>query len=121
MSKTKVLLAEDDKTMVSLLKTLLKMEGFDVVALQADADVLAVVRREKPDVILLDVHLSQQNGLSILDSLRNSQDTTDVRVVMSSGSSVENECIRRGANAFLLKPYMPNDLIAILKQNIRSA
>lgn len=118
MSKAKVLLAEDNVNMMSLLKTLLEMEGFEVMAMQADADVLAAVRRGKPDVILLDVHLSQQSGLDILDSLRSSQDTADVRVVMSSGASVKDECMRRGANAFLLKPYMPDDLIAILKRTI---
>ncbi len=72
MSKPKILLAEDDVTMVSLLKTLLKMEGFEVVALQADADVPAAVRSEKPDVILLDVHLGPQSGLDILDNICNS-------------------------------------------------
>lgn len=121
MSKAKILLAEDDVTMVSLLKTLLKMEGFDVVILHADADVPAAVRSEKPDVILLDVHLTHQSGLDILDNLRSSQDTTAVRVVMSSGASVKDECIRRGANGFLPKPYMPEDLITILKQTIRAA
>ncbi len=116
----KVLLAEDDITMVSLLKTLLKMEGFEVVALQADADVPAAVRLEDPDVLLLDVHLSRQSGLEILEELRGSVDTKDVRVVMSSGANVKEECMRRGANGFLLKPFMPDDLISILKQTIRS-
>jgi DNA-binding response OmpR family regulator len=117
----KILLAEDDVTMVSLLKTLLKMEGFEVVALQADADVPAAVRLEKPDVLLLDVHLSRQSGLEILDELRRSADIKDVRVVMSSGASVKEECMNRGANGFLPKPFMPDDLITILKQTIRSA
>ncbi len=117
----KILLAEDDITMVSLLKTLLKMEGFEVVALQADADVPAAVRREKPDVLLLDVHLSRQSGLEILDELRSSKDISDVRVVMSSGASLKEECIHRGANGFLLKPFMPDDLITILRQTIQSA
>jgi DNA-binding response OmpR family regulator len=117
----KVLLAEDDITMVSLLKTLLKMEGFEVVALQADADVPAAVRVENPDVLLLDVHLSHQSGLEILDDLRGAADTKDVRVVMSSGASVKEECMRRGANGFLLKPFMPDDLISILKKTIRPA
>jgi len=116
----KILLAEDDVTMVSLLKTLLKMEGFEVVALQADADVPAAVRVENPDVLLLDVHLSRQSGLEILDELRKAEDTKNVRVVMSSGASVKEECIRRGANGFLLKPFMPDDLISILRQTIRS-
>ena len=121
MSKAKVLLAEDDVTMVSLLKTLLKMEGFDVVVLQADADVPAAVIAEKPDVLLLDVHLQHQNGFDIVDALRGSAKTAGVRVVMSSGSSVKEECMRHGADGFLLKPYMPDDLISILKQTIRSA
>lgn len=121
MSKTKVLLAEDDVTMVSLLKTLLNMEGFDVVALSADADVPAAVLAENPDVLLLDVHLLHQSGFVIMDALRSSSDTAGVRVVMSSGSNVREECMRHGADGFLLKPYMPDDLISILKQTIRSA
>jgi CheY-like chemotaxis protein len=121
MTKVKILLAEDDITMVSLLTTLLKMEGFNVVALQSDDDVPAAVRRENPDVLLLDVHLSQQSGLDILDAIRNSEDIADARVVMSSGSNVREECMGRGANGFLLKPYMPDELITILKQTIKSA
>ncbi len=116
----KILLAEDDLTMVSLLKTLLKMENFDVVALDADDDVPAAVRKEKPDILLLDVHLSQQSGLEILDSIRSAKDIKDTRIVMSSGSNVKEECMRHGANGFLLKPYMPDDLITILKKNIKS-
>lgn len=118
MSKTKVLLAEDDATMVTLLKTLLKMEGFDVVALHADDDVVEAVRDEKPDVVLMDVHLNHQSGLDILDRLRMSKDLSNVRVVMSSGANVKDECIHRGANGFLMKPYMPDDLIQLLKQTI---
>jgi DNA-binding response OmpR family regulator len=72
----KILLAEDDVTMVSLLKTLLKMEGFQVIVLDANADVPAAVRREHPDVVLLDVHLSHQNGLEILASTGKRQKTS---------------------------------------------
>jgi CheY-like chemotaxis protein len=121
MAKSKILLAEDDVTMVSLLKTLLKMEGFDVVALQADADVLAAARVENPDVLLLDLHLANQSGLDILDQIRGTQDVRELRVVMSSGSNAKDECLHHGANGFLLKPYMPDDLITILKQTIKSA
>jgi CheY-like chemotaxis protein len=118
MSKPKILLAEDDVTMVSLLKTLLKMEGFEVVALHADDDVSEAVKKEKPNVLLLDFHLSHQNGLDILDKLRNETETKEVPVVMSSGANVKEECITHGANGFLMKPYMPDDLIKLLKQTI---
>jgi CheY-like chemotaxis protein len=113
----KVLLAEDDATMVSLLQTLLKMEGFETVALESDADVVEAVLREKPDVLFMDVHLGQQSGMEVVQSIRNNSQIADVRVVMTSGMNVKEECLRRGADSFLLKPFMPADLIGILKRN----
>lgn len=112
----KVLLAEDDETMVSLLKTLLTMEGFEVLGLDVNADVAAAVRREKPDALFMDVHLGEQSGMEILEEIRSSRDLADIRVVMTSGLDVKEQCIRSGANAFLLKPFMPDDLIRALKQ-----
>jgi len=114
----KVLLVEDDLTMVSLLMTLLKMEGFDVVALDVDADVPAVVRSERPDVLFLDVHLSNQSGLDVISNLRKNKQTRHVRVVMTSGLDMREECLKHGADGFLLKPFMPDDLIKVLKQYI---
>ncbi|MBI3739775.1 MAG: response regulator [Chloroflexi bacterium] len=112
----KVMLAEDDHTMVSLLKTLLRMDGFEVIALDADDDVPAAVARVCPDVLLMDVHISNQNGLEILDVIRSSNDICDVHVIMISGLNLKDECLRHGANDFLLKPFMPDDLIKLLKK-----
>ena len=111
-----MLLAEDDPTMVSLLKTLLKLEGFEVQALDVHSDVSAVVQREKPHALFMDVHLGGQSGMEILDNIRKQKELSDVRIVMTSGLNVREECINRGANAFLLKPFMPDDLIRALKQ-----
>jgi len=120
MSKGKILLAEDDPTMVSLLKTLLKMEGYEVVSVHVDADIVSAVMDAKPDVLLMDVYLSNVSGLDVLEDLRKSDETSDVRVIMTSGANVKEECVRRGANGFLAKPYMPDDLIEILDQTIPS-
>ena len=111
----KILLAEDDITMVSLLKTLLKMEGFEVLALDIDADIPAAVDREKPDAIFMDVHLGDKSGMQVLQAIRNNPGTAKVRVVMTSGLNVEQECLNLGANAFLQKPFMPDELISVLK------
>ena len=111
----KILLAEDDHTMVSLLTTLLKMEGFEVVALDASADIPAAVKAEKPDSILMDVHIGKQNGLDVVQVIRKDPKNADVRIVMASGYNVKEECIQRGADHFLLKPFMPDDLLKLLK------
>ena len=101
--------------MVSLLKTLLKMEGYEVIALDASSDVAAAVQREKPHALFMDVHLGGQSGMKILEAIRKNRETAHVRVVMTSGLNVKDECLSRGANAFLLKPFMPDDLISALK------
>lgn len=111
----KILLAEDDATMVTLLKTLLKMEGYEVLALDANSDVATAVQREKPHALFMDVHLGDQNGMKILETIRNNRETAHVRVVMTSGLNMQDECLRGGANAFLLKPFMPDDLLRALK------
>jgi CheY-like chemotaxis protein len=114
----RIMLAEDDHTMVTLLTTLLDMEGYQVVALSVDDDVYDAVRNDRPDILLLDVHLPQVNGLDVLDQLRENDETRDVKVVMTSGLNLELECKNHGANDFLLKPYMPDDLLNILQRNI---
>ncbi len=115
-----VMLAEDDETMVSLLRTLLGMEGYQVVALEMDQDIFGAVKDNRPDVLLLDVHLPAVNGLDVLDQIRADEKTREVSVVMTSGLNLEVECMRHGANEFLLKPYMPDDLLGILKRNLNS-
>ena len=113
----KILLAEDDPTMVSLLQTLLKMEGFEVMVVDVDADIPSTLLRENPDFLFMDVHLGRQSGLEVVESIRKNPDLAGIRVVMASGLNMKEECLQRGANDFLLKPFMPDDLIGILKQS----
>ena len=114
----RIMLAEDDLTMVTLLKTLLDMEGYQVIALTVGDDIFESVRKERPDVLLLDVHLPHANGLDVLDQVRADDETKDLKVVMTSGLNLDDECLQHGANGFLLKPYMPDDLLDILKRNL---
>ncbi|MBV6395750.1 MAG: DNA-binding response regulator MtrA [Anaerolineales bacterium] len=109
------MLAEDDATMLTLLTTLLKMEGFQTTALDADNDIVAEVAAQRPDILLMDVHLANKNGLDELKRLRAAPGGAQVRVVMASGLNVKDECLKNGADAFLMKPYAPEDLFAVLR------
>ncbi|OIN90804.1 MAG: hypothetical protein COS37_03165 [Anaerolineae bacterium CG03_land_8_20_14_0_80_58_20] len=111
----RILLAEDDATMVSLLKTLLKMEGYQVSALDADADIAQAVLKIKPDILLMDVHLLRQNGMDELVKLRAAPGGESVRVLMTSGLDFKDQCLSAGANGFLQKPFMPDDLLDALR------
>ena len=108
----KVLLAEDDTTMVSLLKTLLGMEGYQVeTLLDKTGDLLENIRQTRPDFLLLDVYLGDRNGIEIMREMRKHPDLKAIKVIMTSGIDKSVECLSAGANAFLLKPYMPEELI----------
>ncbi len=113
----KIMLAEDDATMLSLLKTLLGMEGFQTVALHESDDLAEAIQRENPDVILMDIHMPQGNGLDMLRDLRTHPELKNTVVIMSSGMNLEAESMQAGANAFILKPYMPDTLINTIRKH----
>jgi CheY-like chemotaxis protein len=114
----KVLLADDDFTMVALLKTLLGMEGYQVATLlDKTGNILDNIRHEKPDVLLMDIFLGDNNGLNVIRQIRESADMKDLKIIMVSGIDKAEECLEAGANAFLLKPYMPDDLFELLQQD----
>jgi CheY-like chemotaxis protein len=112
----KVLLADDDYTMVALLTTLLTMDGYEVATLlDKPGDTMENIRHAMPDILLIDIFLGNKNGLDIVRELRQLPDLNCIRVVMASGIDKREECLAVGANAFLLKPYMPSELFAVLK------
>ena len=113
----KIFLAEDDSTMIKLLETLLKLEGFDPKPIDlAKGDLLKSLREDVPEILLLDVNLPNNNGMDVIKEMRADDLFKNTRVVMASGMSLGEECLQNGADDFLLKPYMPDDLINILKK-----
>lgn len=113
------MLIEDDKTMLSLLSTLLKMEGFQVATLGNEKtieDMLALCRRENPAVAMIDVHLPHVSGIDLLQRLRQEPDLSSIRILMSSGLDRSVACLQAGADDFILKPYMPDELIQRIRR-----
>lgn len=106
----KILLLEDDATMKSLLKTLLEIEGFQVLypAALTELSIFDALTTYQPDVLLMDVHLMGINGLDLVKKMPSDR---PYRILMTSGMDVEIECAQAGADGFLLKPYAPEELI----------
>jgi CheY-like chemotaxis protein len=111
-----LLLVEDDRDMVTLLRTLLEMEGYTVGSARSGDAVLAMVDQQRPDIVLLDVNLAGQSGLQVLKTLRSRAETRAIRVIMTSGMDLSEQCLKEGADAFLLKPYMPDELVRLLEE-----
>ena len=114
----KVMIVDDDRTMNSLLKTLLELDGFSVVLAPRGDLVMSTALAEKPDAILMDVHIADANGMELLREIRRHPQLAHLPVIMSSGLDMEPESRASGANAFILKPYPPDELSTALKKVI---
>lgn len=115
-----VMLIEDDQTMLSLLSTLLDMEGYEAHKLDEFSNILEEIKNVMPDAVLMDVHLDDVDGLEVLGQIRADQDLRDLKIIMSSGMDVSHQAIDKGASDFLLKPYMPDELIDKVKRLVGS-
>lgn len=109
-----IMLIEDDPSMKSVLQTLLEIEGF-TVSIAPDQHgleaVLQAIQSTRPEILLLDVHLRGLSGLEVVQRIRADATLAAMRVVMSSGMDVGQECLAAGADSFLMKPYMPDELL----------
>lgn len=114
----KVMVVDDDRTMNSLLKTLLELDGFAVVMASRGEVVLALALAEKPDAVLMDVRIAEADGLDLLREMRRHPELQTLPVIMCSGMDLEHESQMAGANAFILKPYPPEQLTSTLKKVI---
>lgn len=114
------MLIEDNETMVSLLRTLLELEGFKVAIPPAGEidNYASIISDEQPDILLLDVHLRHLNGVNILRQIRGHPSLKNLKILMSSGIDLKSECLSEGADGFLLKPYLPDDLVALIRHQI---
>ncbi len=119
-NKTKIILCDDDPTMRSLLETLLDMEGYHAVPFieSTDEKFISCLLNEQPRAVLLDVHLTYSNGIDLLVKIKQEDQLKNMFVLMTSGMDLQKECMDKGADGFLLKPYMPDDLITWLRSII---
>ena len=107
---SRVMIVDDDRTTVTLLKTLLELDGFEIEVAGRGADVLPLAARTSPDLFLMDYHLSDMDGVELLRELRAGGPFANTPIVMTSGLDVEDEVMKAGANAFLVKPFEPSEL-----------
>jgi NarL family two-component system response regulator LiaR len=97
--------------------------GFEIVGeTQNGTQVLPLVARSKPDLVLLDVRMPNMDGLACLDEIRRRH--PDVKVVMLSASTSQDlieTALRRGASAYIIKSIDPGDLPATLRQALQGS
>lgn len=108
----KILVADDVSLIRKVIRKLLEEEGHEVLEASTVADTLKLYEREKPDLIILDLHFPEDSGLSFLRNMRVVDKKTPV-IVLSAHDTPENirEAEKLGITAFLSKPPNTNRLI----------
>jgi CheY-like chemotaxis protein len=115
----KIMVVEDDNTMQSLLGTLLQMEGYEVIfGGDSLGEIMDTIAHGQPDILLVDVKLKKCSGLEITQKIRQNTGEYNPFILMTSGREMSEQCYAAGADGFLLKPYMPNELTDWLKDKI---
>jgi DNA-binding response OmpR family regulator len=118
----KALVVEDDPDIVELLVHYLRPEGFAVDALGDGARALERIRRERYDLLVLDLQLPGRDGLSLCAEVRRDPRTRDVPVVMLTARGDEADRIvglEVGADDYVVKPFSPKELVARVRALFR--
>lgn len=118
----KIALVEDDADLYALVKYNLEKEGFLVVGAQTGRGVVDLFRRERPDLILLDIMLPDSDGLDICKSVRQHSELGHIPIIFLTARASETDRIvglELGANDYIVKPFFIRELIARVKIHFR--
>ncbi len=114
-----VLIVEDEERLAALLNDYLVQAGFRTACLTNGLDVEALVRRQKPDLILLDLMLPGQNGMDVCRAIRR---FSDVPIIMVTARIEEIDRLlglELGADDYICKPFSPREVVARVKAVLR--
>lgn len=106
----RIMIVDDDHITVRLLSTLLEIDGFDVSVAPTGREVVALAQQVRPDLILMDYHLEDIDGVQVVQRLRALPAFQQTPIIVVSGMNVENEALAAGATRFLMKPFDPDSL-----------
>jgi DNA-binding response OmpR family regulator len=119
----KILLVEDDDALANVYVTRLQAEGFDVKRVANGEEALAAAVEFKPALVLLDVMMPKVSGFEVLDMLRNTPQTTNVKVIMLSALSQDSDKKRAEslrADDYLVKSQVViADVVDRIKQHLQ--
>jgi two-component system phosphate regulon response regulator PhoB len=123
MTKESVLIVEDDEDILQLLDYNFRSAGFEVATAGDGLDALAKIRRQRPDLVLLDIMLPGADGFEVCKNIKRDPKTAQVPVIMLTARGEEVDRIvglELGADDYVVKPFSPRELIlrarAVLKR-----
>ncbi|MCB1111653.1 MAG: response regulator transcription factor [Chlamydiales bacterium] len=122
MYKPNILLIEDEEDIAALIKLQAEMSGYKLHAEVDGLNGLMAIKREKPDMVILDIMLPGQSGLDVCRKMKNDDDLKDIPVIMISAKSEEIDVVlglELGADDYVTKPFSPKVLFSRVRAVLR--
>lgn len=122
MTHKKILIVEDERDILHLVKHYLEKEGFRTVVAMTGLEALKKVTEDKPDLVVLDLMLPEMDGLEVCKRLRSAPDTAMLPIIMLTAKAEESDTIvglELGADDYVIKPFSPKTLVARVKSLLR--
>lgn len=117
----KILVVDDNKDIVWVVKTILKKYGFDVISTLKGEEVISKAHKHHPQLILLDVFLSGIDGIELCNTLKASRETMDIPIIMFSAHANKNDLMKFcDADDFIAKPFDSLELLRKINDQINS-
>jgi two-component system alkaline phosphatase synthesis response regulator PhoP len=116
-----VFVVEDDQSIRDLVLYSLKNSGFECVGFTNGEEFFAEMKNTKPDLVLLDIMLPKEDGLSILKKIRNAKTTAELPVIMLTAKGTEYDKVvglDSGADDYITKPFGIMELVSRVKRLI---
>ena len=117
-----ILVVDDDTANLRMASHILTSENMRVSCLKSGEDVMKYLRQNRPDIILLDVHMPGMDGFETLAAIRENEETTDIPVIFLTAdddSDTETRGLKVGAMDFIKKPFVPEILLLRVRHTMK--
>lgn len=118
MTMSKILIVEDDITIIRTLEAYLLSEGFETISVSGQRQALAALENENVDLLLLDISLAEGNGFAVCEAAKGH----GLPVIFLTASGDENSVVRgldMGADDYIAKPFRPRELVSRIRSVLR--
>ncbi|MGB9597419.1 MAG: response regulator transcription factor [Candidatus Poribacteria bacterium] len=115
MGKRKILIVDDEADITDTLSFMLQARNFDVVTANNGKEGLAKVKKEHPDLVILDISMPEMDGYNVCNKLRQDNETKDIPIIMLTAKGETEAVIKSyesGANDYVVKPFNLSTLIS---------
>jgi DNA-binding response OmpR family regulator len=113
-----VLVVDDEPGILRFISTSLKLAGYDVITNTNGEEALHIAQSQKPDILLLDILMHPLTGFDVLERLRTFSQIPVI--VFTARKEIVDMALKEGANDYIAKPFIPDDLIKKIKEVLKN-